>query len=71
MERKHVKISVRMPEDLNNYVNEEAADMGLSKNSFVLFLIQMWKKDRDDTQAVHESLMRNYLLEKKKEENNK
>lgn len=71
MERKHVKISVRMPEDLNDYINEEAADMGLSKNSFILFLIQMWKKDRDDTQAVHESLMRNYLLEKNKEKDNK
>lgn len=68
MERKQVKISVRLPEELNAYINEEAAEMGLSKNAFVLFLIQMWKKDRDDTQAIHDSLMRNYLLEKNKEE---
>lgn len=71
MERKQVKISVRMPDDLNVYINEEAADMGLSKNAFMLFLIQMWKKDREDNQAIQDSMMKRYLLEKDKEENNK
>lgn len=52
MERKQAKFSVRMPDDLNKYITEEAADMGMSKNGFILFLIQMWKKDRDESQAV-------------------
>jgi len=68
LERKQAKFSVRMPDDLNKYITEEAADMGMSKNGFILFLIQMWKKDKDENQAIHDSLMRNYLLEKNKEE---
>ena len=68
LERKQAKFSVRMPDELNKFITEEAADMGMSKNGFILFLIQMWKKDKDDTQAIHESLMKNYLLEKNKEE---
>lgn len=52
MERKQAKFSVRLPDELNKYINESAADMGMSKNGFILFLIQMWKQDREKNQAT-------------------
>lgn len=52
MERKQVKFSVRLPEELNQYINETAADMGMSKNGFILFLVQMWKQEREDATAT-------------------
>jgi len=52
LERKQAKFSVRLPDELNKYINESAADMGMSKNGFILFLIQMWKQDREKNQAT-------------------
>lgn len=52
MSAEKVAFNFRMTKDINQYVTEEASTLGMSKNSFLLFLIAMYKKDSQESSQI-------------------
>ena len=45
-QQKVVRLTIRLPEELDHNVREEAEQKGLSVNQFVLSVLNQWRKSR-------------------------
>lgn len=66
MENQKVNFSLRMTKDINDYITSEASRVGMSKNSFMLFLVEMYRRENEDANLIKMSNEQMYQAVKKR-----
>lgn len=66
MENQKVNFSLRMTKDINDYITSEASRVGMSKNSFMLFLVEMYRRENEDATLIKMSNEQMYQAVKKR-----
>ena len=52
MENQKINFSLRMTKGVSEYIASEAARVGMSKNSFMLFLVEMYRRENEDNNNI-------------------
>lgn len=69
MENQKINFSLRMTKEVSEYIASEASRVGMSKNSFMLFLVEMYRRENEDANMIKISNLQMYEAVKKQIEN--
>lgn len=65
MGNEKINFSLRMTKDISDYINSEASRMGMSKNSFLLYLIEIHRKENEESNMIRFNNLQVYEAVKK------
>lgn len=65
MENQKINFSLRMTKTVSDYIAAEASRVGMSKNSFMLFLVEMYRRENEDNNMIRISNQQMYEAVKK------
>ena len=69
MDNEKINFSLRMTKEVSEYIASEASRVGMSKNSFMLFLVEMYRRENEDANMIKISNLQMYEAVKKQIEN--
>jgi len=69
MDNQKINFSLRMSKGVSEYIAAEASRTGMSKNSFLLFLVEMYRRENEDANMIRVSNIQMYEAVKKQIEN--
>lgn len=65
MDNQKINFSLRMTKTVSDYIASEAARTGMSKNSFILFLVEMYRRENEENNNIIISNQQMYQAVKK------
>ena len=65
MDDKRISFSLRMSKSVSDYIAAESSRIGISKNSFLLSLVEMYRRENEDANMIRVSNIQMYEAVKK------